>query len=87
VDADQSFLGQHVLTSALKGVDEAVFQTIKSVQDGTFKGGRNAVFGLDRDGVGLGKISPLADAEDVAKVEQIREQLANGEVGEIPTTL
>jgi basic membrane protein A len=87
VDADQSFLGQHVLTSALKGVDEAVFQTIKSVQDGTFEGGRNAVFGLDRDGVGLGTISPLADGEDVAKVEQIREQLANGELGEIPTTL
>jgi basic membrane protein A len=87
VDADQSFLGQHVLTSALKGVDEAVFQTIKSVQDGTFKGGRNAVFGLDRDGVGLGTISPLADGEDVARVEQIREQLANGEIGKIPTKL
>jgi basic membrane protein A and related proteins len=87
VDADQSFLGQHVLTSALKGVDEAVFQTIKSVQDRTFEGGRNAVFGLDRDGVGLGTISPLADGEDVARVEQIREQLANGEIAKIPTTL
>jgi basic membrane protein A len=87
VDADQSFLGQHVLTSALKGVDEAVFQTIKATRDGTFQGGRNGVFGLDRNGVGLGTISPRANEEDVAKVEQVREQLANGEIGSIPTKL
>src|ERR687891_838252 len=41
VDADQSFLGPHVLTSAVKRVDQAVFQTIKSVVDGRFKGGTN----------------------------------------------
>ena len=40
VDADQSFLGPHVLTSALKGVDSAVFLTAKAVQDGTFTGRR-----------------------------------------------
>ena len=38
VDADQSFLGPHVLTSAQKKVDQAVFQTIKSVQDGDLAG-------------------------------------------------
>ena len=57
VDADQSFLGPHVLTSALKGVDQAVFLTVKAVQDGTWQGGGNAVFGLDQDGVGLGTVS------------------------------
>src|SRR5512132_3335068 len=56
VDADQSFLGPHILTSATKKVDRAVFLAIKSVKDGTFKGG-NAVYGLEQDGVGLGKIS------------------------------
>ena len=40
VDGDQSFLGPHILTSALKGVDSAVFLTIKAVQDGTFAGRR-----------------------------------------------
>ncbi len=39
VDADQSFLGPHILTSALKGVDSAVFLTAKAVQDGLFEGG------------------------------------------------
>src|SRR5215212_3661408 len=56
VDADQSFLGPHVLTSAQKKVDEAVFRTIRSVVDGKWRGGRNLVFGLRQDGVGLGKI-------------------------------
>ena len=50
VDGDQSFLGDHVLTSALKGVDSAVFLTIHSVEDGSFAGGKNAVFGIDRTG-------------------------------------
>jgi basic membrane protein A and related proteins len=86
VDADQSFLGPHVLTSALKGVDEAVFRTIEAAQEGRFEGG-NDVFGLDRDGVGLGTFSPKANKADIAKVETVKEQLASGEVGEIPTTL
>ena len=64
VDADQSFLGPHVLTSALKRVDAAVFQTIETVRDGKFRGGRNLVFGLDRDGVGLGRVSPKVPEAD-----------------------
>ena len=56
VDGDQSFLGPHILTSALKGVDSAVFLTIGSVEDGTFAGGKNVVFGIDQDGVGLGRL-------------------------------
>jgi basic membrane protein A len=39
VDADQSFLGPHILTSAVKRVDTAVFLAIKRVVDGNFKGG------------------------------------------------
>src|SRR5947207_1700802 len=39
VDADQSFLGPHILTSAVKRVDTAVFDAVKSVVDGKFKGG------------------------------------------------
>jgi basic membrane protein A len=87
VDGDQSFLGPHVLTSALKGVDAAVFQTIRAVQDGSFTGGANAVFGLDQDGVGLGKISPKANKADVQKVDTIEQQLASGEITGIPTKL
>jgi basic membrane protein A len=87
VDADQSFLGPHILTSALKGVDEAVFQTIQSAQAGTFAGGGNATFGLDREGVGIGKVSPKASKADVAKLDAVEQQLAQGEITGIPTKL
>ena len=73
VDADQSFLGPHVLTSALKGVDSAVFLTAKAVQDGTFKGGGNAVFGLDQEGVGLGTFSPKANKADIAETKKVEQ--------------
>src|SRR6266568_8758089 len=53
VDADQSFLGPHILTSALKGVDEAVYLSIKDAKEGHFKGGQDAVYGLRQKGVGL----------------------------------
>jgi basic membrane protein A len=87
VDADQSFLGPHVLTSALKGVDSAVFLTIKALQDGTFKGGENVDFGIDQDGVGLGRVSPKANKQDVARVRQVERKLADGQITDIPTTL
>src|SRR6266516_2898219 len=55
VDADQSFLGPYILTSAVKRVDTAVLDAIKLVVDGKFKGG-NVVFGLKDNGVAIGKI-------------------------------
>jgi basic membrane protein A len=85
VDADQSFLGPHILTSAQKGVDAAVFLTIESIKDGTWKGGGNATFGLKEEGVGLGKVSPKVPQEDVDKVEEIEQQIADGEITGIPT--
>jgi basic membrane protein A and related proteins len=87
VDADQSYLGGHVLTSAQKKVDSAVVATIKSIQDGTWQGGTNAIFGLKENGVGLGTISDKAPPEDVAAVEEISKQIADGEISNIPTTV
>ena len=87
VDADQSFLGPYVLTSALKGVDTSVFLTVKALQNGTFRGGTDAVFGLDRAGVGLGKVSPKASKADVAATRRIAAQLAAGKIRNIPTTV
>ena len=78
VDADQSFLGPHVLTSAQKKVDEGVFRTIKSVQDGEWQGGRNLVFGLAEDGVGLGTISKKVPQEDLDDLDVVREKISVG---------
>jgi basic membrane protein A len=87
VDADQSFLGPHVLTSALKGVDEAVFLTIGSVEHDSWKGGGNEVFGLDQQGVGLGTVSPKANKADVAKVEDVIKKIQSGTISNIPTSV
>ena len=87
VDADQSFLGPHVLTSALKRVDSAVFLTIESVVDGSWTGGRNEVFGLDQDGVALGTFSDDVDAKAREGVEEARTKIVDGEIGDIPTTV
>ncbi|MDX6477737.1 MAG: basic rane protein [Gaiellaceae bacterium] len=86
VDADQSFLGPHILTSATKGVDTAVFDTIKSIQDGSFKGG-DKVFGLAQHGVALGKISPKVPKSEVDAVLKIRDEIVAGTAGPIPTTV
>jgi basic membrane protein A len=84
VDADQSFLGPHILTSAVKRVDTAVFLAIKSVVDGNFKGG-NMIFGLKQNGVGIGKISPKVPKSEVAKVNQVRADIISGKIKNIPT--
>ncbi len=79
VDADQSFLGPHVLTSATKKVDRAVFLAIKSVAEGRFRGG-DAVYGLKEGGVGLGKISPRVPRSEVAAVNRIKAQIVAGKI-------
>jgi basic membrane protein A len=87
VDADQGFLGSYVLTSALKGVDEAVYLAIKDAKDGHFKGGQDAVYGLEQKGVGLGKFSPKAPKGIEAKTKQIEQQIVSGKIKNIPTTV
>ena len=79
VDSDQSFLGTHILTSATKKVDRAVFLAIKSVADGRFHGG-NAVYGLEDSGVGLGKISPRVPKAEVAALNRIQAQIVAGKI-------
>jgi basic membrane protein A and related proteins len=84
VDADQSFLGSHILTSATKKVDVAVFDTIKAVQDGSFKGGEDTVYDAKSGGVGFGKLnSEGSKYED--QLNQVLEQIKSGEITDLPT--
>jgi basic membrane protein A and related proteins len=86
VDADQSFLGDHILTSAVKRVDVAVFKTIEAVQNGEQIGGGITTFGLKEDGVGLGTVSPKVPQDVLDKVDQLKQQILDGSL-EIPDTL
>jgi basic membrane protein A and related proteins len=87
VDADQGYLGTYVLTSALKRVDTAVYDSIRDAQAGKFRGGTDAVYGLNIGGVGIGKFSPKAPAGIAAKVALIKQQIASGKITNIPTTV
>lgn len=87
VDADQGYLGTYVLTSALKRVDTAVYQAIKDAVSGHFKGGKDAVYSIAQNGVGIGKFSAKAPAGIAKKVEQVRKQIVAGKIANIPTTV
>ncbi len=87
VDAAPGFLGPYILTSAEKRVDTAVYDAIRDAKSGHFLGGQDAVYGLNKGGVGLGKFSPKTPAGIEIKVDQIRKQIIDGKISNIPTTV
>jgi basic membrane protein A len=86
VDSDQSFLGEHILTSAVKRLDVAVFSAIQELERGTLATGGNSVFSLRTGGVELGKISPAVPASIVSELEAVRQRIVAGEIA-IPIPL
>jgi basic membrane protein A len=85
VDADQSYLGPHILTSAIKKVDVSVLDTVKQVQDGKFTGGADTTFDVKNSGAGLGKISPTG-AKYQSQVDGVQQKLAAGSI-QVPDTV
>jgi basic membrane protein A len=79
VDADQAYLGEHILTSAIKKVDVAVFDTVKQVQEDKFTGGQNTTFDVANGGAGLGKIS-AAGAKYQSQIDEVTAKLKDGSV-------
>ena len=80
VDVDQSYLGKHILTSAVKRVDTGVYLAIKGAQNGQFAGGSDLVFNLKNQGVALGKISPNVPASVLKTVAGLRAQIVAGTI-------
>jgi basic membrane protein A len=86
VDADQAYLGDHILTSALKKVDVAVFDAIKRAQDGKFKGGTDVIATVENGGVGIGKLGP-AGTKYADQIKEVQDKIASGEITDIPDTV
>jgi basic membrane protein A len=80
VDVDQSYLGKHILTSAVKRVDTGIYLAVKGAENGQFKGGSNLTFNLKNAGVGLGKISPNVPASVLKKIASLRAQIVAGKI-------
>ncbi|MDX1620937.1 MAG: BMP family ABC transporter substrate-binding protein [Nitriliruptorales bacterium] len=88
VDSDQyqtadEAVQEYILTSMLKRVDVAVFETIKGFVEGEDVSGTQ-VFDLSVDGVGYSTSGGFVD-EYVDQVEELKQQIIDGEI-EVPTT-
>jgi basic membrane protein A and related proteins len=80
VDVDQSHLGRHILTSAVKRLDVAVFDTIEELARGTLETGRTSRFSLRNSGVGLGTISAAVPRSLKAEIEDVRAEIVAGKI-------
>ena len=86
VDADQSYLGPQVFTSALKKVDVAVFNAIKAAQAGKYIGGQDITATVKTGGIGYGKLN--ADAQKYqSQIQQVQKKIADGQITNIPDTV
>jgi basic membrane protein A and related proteins len=86
VDADQSYLGPQVFTSALKKVDVAVMNAIKGVQEDKYTGGQDVINSVKTGGIGYGKLNAAAQ-KYADQVQQVQEDIAAGKITDIPDTV
>ncbi len=86
VDADQSYLGKFILTSALKKVDVAVENAVKATMAGKFSGGKNVINSVANGGIGYGKIGP-AGAKYAKQIAAVQAQIKSGKIKNIPDTV
>jgi len=87
VDSDQLYLGSQMLTSAIKKVDQGVYQTVQRTLAGKYKGNWNLVLGVAQGGSGIGTISPKVPKSIVAKVNAVTAAIKAGKIKNIPTTV
>jgi basic membrane protein A len=91
VDSDQDYLAPgFVLTSMLKRVDIAVYETIAALVDGRLEGGSVLQYGLPQNGVGLSEMiytRHIIPREYMERVEELRQQILDGELDVIDTRL
>ena len=86
VDGDQSYLGPHVLTSAVVRIDAGILNAMRALEQGTFRTGGNRIYGLREGGVGLGKVSTRVPRSVLRQVERIRRQIVAGKI-RVPSTI
>jgi basic membrane protein A len=83
VDADQGYLGKYIITSAVKRVDLAVFNTIRDLRAGKFVPGTH-LFTVKNGGVGFGKPSSVVPAFIVNQAKNYETLMRLGKI--VPPT-
>ncbi len=87
VDKDQNFLApDNVLTSAMKRVDNAIYDVGRKLKDDQWKGGETMVYNLSNDGVGIAPTSKKhVPADILAEVDQLVARIKKGDF-KVPST-
>ena len=85
VDTDQAAISKSVIASAVKRVDTATYDAIKSVVDGSFKSGVST-FSLANDGVGFAKGNIDIPADIQAEIDKVTAEIKSGSVT-VPDTV
>ena len=83
VDVDQSYLGPHILTSAVKRVDQGIFLAVQGAKTGKgYRGGKDLVFNLKNKGVALGKFSKRAKLKKawITQINTLKQQIIAGKL-------
>lgn len=79
-DRDQSSLGEDFqLAAVIKGIDTAVYDSVKSVQDGNFAGGIHNL-GIADNGISLGAIHSSVSEENLQIIEAYSKAIASGAI-------
>jgi basic membrane protein A and related proteins len=79
VDTDQSYLGSGIITSALKRVDIAVYDTVRSARDHDFKPYDHR-FGAVQGADGFASPSTAVPHSIVVAARKLERQIANGSI-------
>lgn len=83
INSDQDYMAEGlILTSMLKKVDVAVYNTIKSVVEDNFKAGVS-VYGLDNNGIGITEMKFTKDVigeENLKQLEEIKGKIIDGSI-------
>src|SRR5438105_5327293 len=80
VDADQKDAAPGtVITSALKRVNKAVFDTVNAVKSGSYKAGDN-FFSASNDGIGFGTLDPVVPSDIKSAADQALSDIKSGKI-------
>jgi basic membrane protein A len=86
VDADQSYLGSYILTSALKKVDVAVEAATASLLKGKFDAGGDIINSVATGGTGYGKLDKEGQ-KFAGKLAKVLAEIKSGKIKNIPVTV
>jgi basic membrane protein A len=81
VDMDQNYIApDNVLTSALKRVDNAIYDVSDMVRKGTLQGGSTLLYNLKNNGVGYATTGNHIPSAVITEVENIKAKIISGQL-------